>query len=214
RAHAADEQLCHVEVIAERDARHGELQVLEGVDLLHLETLLVDDGYGRTDVLQRLLAPLRRDDDLLDLSGRGDRRQKQESRGPRQRAGQRGTSGMHLKSSVREHDDPESASRRIARDGERHAAIAASRHAGCVPEEVIRDRARSRIRSSTRRQSISELVKERSSAACSSSTSDGCFSAAAASLSTTGHITSSWAFSSVRNFAAIRTSVTVIVPAS
>src|SRR5690606_42001201 len=60
-----------VAVVAARDARDEERQILERVELLRLEPSGVDDGHGGADLLQRLLAALSGDDHFLDLRGGG-----------------------------------------------------------------------------------------------------------------------------------------------
>jgi hypothetical protein len=69
RAHAADKNLGHVEVVTERDGRHDELQVFEVGDVRILETIRADRAHRSAHVLQGLFAFLRGNHDLLQLLG-------------------------------------------------------------------------------------------------------------------------------------------------
>ena len=71
RADAAYGELRHVEVVAEVDARHDQLQVLDVVDVRGRKPLAAQGRDRRADFLQRLLAFLRGDDDFLELRRTG-----------------------------------------------------------------------------------------------------------------------------------------------
>ena len=63
-ADPADEDLGHVEVVADRQAGRDLLQILQVVDLVPLQPLAADGGDREAHVLERLFALLGRDDEL------------------------------------------------------------------------------------------------------------------------------------------------------
>jgi hypothetical protein len=70
QADAADEQLGEAEVVAESDARHVILQILDALDVAVEQIVRRDRGDRDADILERLLTFLRRHDDFFQLSRR------------------------------------------------------------------------------------------------------------------------------------------------